>query len=514
MKILVLGSSGLLGRELCDVLRNHNIDFCGTYHSNKMDDAVYIDFTDRDHVLQVFAECNPTICVISIVQRLVDVCENQWKEIKFTNIEIVNQVAKICADRNIYCIHISTDYVFDGSKQPYYPDSLPNPLQNYGISKLLSEYKIMNHLHSQNYAIIRVPVLYSDKSRHFEENAVTLIGKKVLDQTRICTEDNYSIRRPVFIHDFCLFLLDIIQNTSRFQCIYHFYNPIDHSTKYKMAQMIANFLHKEMDHIQPLDNPPNDGVERPMDTQLLDNRYDITKYNSTPLRDGIQMCFQKIYHPKIYKHRFPTDFFFLLDLDGTLVESDHLHLNAYKQALEENHTGIDLDMDLDMEKLLLSGVDDYLHDKIGDETKIQDIKTRKKEIMMSSDTDIHLVKGADQLIDFIHENNCNHCVVTNTSLDIINHLKKKCPPLQKLQHWISREDYIQPKPHKECYEKAVSLYYRNEPYLIGFENSWLGYKSIQHVTSIVYIMYNDHCPAFYQKIKKEDVYLINHYHNL
>ena len=63
---------------------------------------------------------------------------------------------------NIKFIHISTDYVFDGMTQPNYPDSIKNSLQNYGISKLISEYRDNNAPNMYN----RTPVLYSNLSKY------------------------------------------------------------------------------------------------------------------------------------------------------------------------------------------------------------------------------------------------------------------------------------------------------------------------------------------------------------
>lgn len=91
---------------------------------------------------------------------------------------MVYNTSYICNKLNIKFIHISTDYVFDGLSQPNYPESVKNPLQNYGISKLISEYRVINNCN--NYVIIRTPVLYSKLSK-IHDNAVTLIGKNLMN---------------------------------------------------------------------------------------------------------------------------------------------------------------------------------------------------------------------------------------------------------------------------------------------------------------------------------------------
>jgi len=502
MLVLICGSSGLLGRDLCKLLEHNNINFVGTYNNNYIENSIKINFNDIDNIETNFLEIKPSICINCIVERQLEICENNWDTIKKTNIDITNNLAKICNKFNIHLIHISTDYVFDGMNAPYYPENETNPLQNYGISKLISEKKILAKC--KLYTIIRVPVLYSDNIKNFEENAVTLIGKKILNRIEISKEDNFSIRRPNYIPDFSNFILDIIKDPKI--GIFHFCNPFDKISKFEMSKIISSYLNKKH-NILPINEEPKDGAERPKDTLLLDNKFDILKYNFTPINIGLKKCFSKIYHPilNITTDINTKDIFFLIDLDGTLINTDFLHYEAYKKSFK--NYGIDIIYKDYLNILNNTGMDNYLKNNYS-EIK-DDIKNKKNNYIKNIDN-IEIIKNANILIDFINKYNINHVVVTNTSKENVSFFKEKQIILNKLKNWITREDYKEPKPNSECYNLAKNNFYKNEKYIIGIENSIVGYLSIKNLTDCIYII-TDKNKEEYNYFKKEDVYLINDY---
>ena len=165
--------------------------------------------------------------------------KTDWDHTYKLNIKIVENLITICNNLNIHLIHLSTDYVFDGLSSPYHPDSLPNPLQNYGISKLIGELRIKSMCKS--YLIIRVPVLYSLNQKNLKESAVTIIGKKVMNLSKKHIENNYYIRRPVNCNDFSLFIIKCVLNEIKGIC--HFYNSTDKYTKYEIGMIVNNILH-------------------------------------------------------------------------------------------------------------------------------------------------------------------------------------------------------------------------------------------------------------------------------
>jgi dTDP-4-dehydrorhamnose reductase/beta-phosphoglucomutase-like phosphatase (HAD superfamily) len=469
MKILVCGATGLLGREICNKLKKENINFIATYNNNIVNEYNYYNFNLLDKIIQ---NEKPTIIINCIVNRLVDECENKWNDIKKVNIDISDKLSKYF----IKIIHISTDYIFDGVNPPYNDLSIPNPIQNYGISKLISELRIINN--SNNYLIIRVPVLFTDKYTNLNENSITQIGKKIMDLTNlIIYEDDICIRRPIYIPIFVNFIYDSIINN--YNGIYHFYNPIDKITKYKLALEIKNILNKLDVNIKPTYNIDN----RPFDTELTDNKFDIFNYyNNYNFSNLLKLCFTKFYHPIDLK-----DCFLLIDLDGTIIDSETQHYQSYNEVI-----GITKE-----EFNIKNQYNDFNYDN--------DIKQSKNKLFKSKIKNIKLFDGSFEFLSYILLNNINYCIVTNTNKENIDLYKINFPILAKLTNWICREDYINKKPHPECFNLALTKYYKNEKYIIGIENTIAGYNALSNITNIIYIVINDNKELFINL----DVFLIN-----
>jgi dTDP-4-dehydrorhamnose reductase/beta-phosphoglucomutase-like phosphatase (HAD superfamily) len=501
--ILVCGASGLVGKEICNYFDKNNVEYIGTYNKNKLykKNMFNINFSDEKTLEYFLIFHKIKHCIFCIVERAVENCENNWMEIKKTNIDLVNITSYICNKLNIQFIHLSSDYVFDGSKYPNLPDSEKNPLQNYGISKLISEYRVIKNCN--NYCIIRTPVLYSSLSK-IHENAVFLIGKKIMDiRKKKCKEDNYCVRRPLYILDLCYF----IDNCIKEKCIgvYHFYNPYNKFTKYEICDLIGNTLNVSIDNIVA-NNETNEGfAPRPYDTNLLDDKYDISKYTFHDFKNTIDSHFSKYKFPK-FNIENKNDIFILIDLDGTIIDSNFAHYNSYQLAFET--FGFDFIKYSEWNDFTMNkNIDDYL--KIffkNDFHKINEIKEYKTKLLKQQE--INYTKNSNIFLEYLIDNNFNFCIVTNTSKKTVNIFKEKLILLNKINNWICREDYSKTKPDKECYNLAISKYSKNEKYVIGIEDSNVGYNSIKHVTDIIFV-YNN-----YKLFENNDCYYFDDFKQL
>ena len=497
--ILICGASGLVGKEMCNFLEEKNIGYIGTYNKNKIDkDNMYkINFSDTVFLENFLLLHNISCCFFCIVERLTDVCENNWNDIKTTNIDIVYSTSYLCNKLNIKFIHLSTDYVFDGLTQPNFPNSLKNPLQNYGISKLISEYRVLNN--TQKYCIIRTPVLYSSLSK-IHENAVHLIGKNImnLNKNKIYKEDNYSIRRPLFIKDLCQFMYDCIE--SKYNGIYHFYNPHNKYTKYEICKIIGNFLNIEINNIIPNNSKSEGFAPRPYDTQLIDNRINIYSYSFTNFDETIEQYFHKFKHSKINISN-KNDFFICLDMDGTIIDTNMAHYNAYKQVFKKyNKPFLNIH---EWNKIISHGnINNYLKTQFDDDI-ISTVKSEK--LCFLKNETISFTKNSDIFLQYLIKNNFNFCIVTNTNKDTVNIFKEKITLLSEINQWVYKDDYNLAKPNPECYELAKSKYYKNEKYIIGFEDSMVGYDSLKNLTDIIYVYDNEYI------FKNYDCYLFDNF---
>jgi S-adenosylmethionine synthetase len=518
-KVLVCGGSGLVGRILINTLEKNNVNVIGTYNLNKLNNLVKLNFFDVDVLEKEILEIKPTVCISTIAERQNEICENNWEEIKNINVNIVHNLSCICKKYNIFLIHLSTDYVYDGLKPPFSPESLTNPLQNYGISKLISEHRILSVFNdNNNFLILRIPVLYSDKLKTLQESAVSLIVKKVMNKIELFDEDNFSIRRPLFIEDLANFIVSCI-HSKKITGIHCFYNPFDKYTKYQIAELASKLLNKNINNIKKInDKPLYDKALRPIDTELYDNciNDDILKKNIkiTLLKDGMKKVLNKYIHPIINFNdiNVKNDIFFLLDLDGTLVDSEVIQWKSYRDALK------DFNINYSFEKFTEichnGDIKEYLIKNYNfSEEMYLKMKNNKKKQMIKYQDELKLIDGVSLFIKYLFNNNINYCVVTNSSKDTVDLYKSAIPELNKLKNWIMREDYIQAKPSEECYIKAKNNFYKGEKYIIGFENSISGLKSIKNVANIVYfVSYKEY--LFYNKIKDEDVYLISSFNDI
>jgi HAD superfamily hydrolase (TIGR01509 family) len=91
---------------------------------------------------------------------------------------------------------------------------------------------------------------------------------------------------------------------------------------------------------------------------------------------------------------------------------------------------------------------------------------------------------------------------TSKSVEIF---KQKLPLLNEIKQLIYREDYKLSKPDGECYELAKKMYYKNEKYTIGIEDSLVGYNSVKQITDVVFV-YNN-----YTIFKSNDCYIFDDY---
>lgn len=542
MTILVCGASGLVGRELCDLFERENIRYDGTYHTCSdrafcdRDNMFRVDFTNPGDVADFFTGHGHRwlVCVFLVVQRMVDVCEKDWNAIMRVNVDAVDAMSALCAKKGIYFIHLSTDYVFDGTTPPYSPDARVNPIQNYGITKLISECRVQQNYASSppNYSIIRTPVLYSgNKASPLYDNAVSILSKKVMDlrvhttSALTTTEDDYYIRRPVYIPDLCIFIRvvailatkavmeeqedDIL---ARFTGIYHFYNPGNCFTKYQMTKAIAQYLELSHLHIVPVRPDASDTcitqAKRPYDTQLVDSRYNIENFFLHSFTETLPHVFSRFKHPKIgvvgattatgAKAGRDDTYFLLFDLDGTLANTSYAHYRSYLEVFRNR--GLDFMTYTEWNKYInYNNIHTYLEtvaaelahqDIVESERILSDMRIEKlAAFKMYAPLYITPTKHAMDMLRFIKANpaTINAVVVTNSSQATADIIREVIPELNYITKWCVRETYIAPKPHPESYSKAVELYYRKEKYMIGFENTSIGYESLRHSTPIVYL---------------------------
>jgi dTDP-4-dehydrorhamnose reductase len=165
-KLLIVGSTGLVGSKVASVAAPHGFEAYNTQHSRKSltSDFVELDITNRDATLALVKKIRPRVIINTAAVTNVDYCENHMEEAQKVNVEGVRNLAEAAGETQSRLIQISTDYVFDGRIGHYEEADTPNPVQYYGKTKLEAE-KIVANLPS--FAIARPSVIFGWAPTHF-----------------------------------------------------------------------------------------------------------------------------------------------------------------------------------------------------------------------------------------------------------------------------------------------------------------------------------------------------------
>lgn len=164
--ILVVGANGMLGQDLMTLLgeRGRGIDLPD------------IDITDMISVQRTLVSLKPSVVVNCAAYTDVDGCESNQETAMQVNGEGVAFLAMITREIGARLVHVSTDYIFDGSKgAAYIEDDLPKPLNVYGESKLAGE---MNIDVNPDNLVVRTQWLYGHKGKNFVETMLRLGAEK------------------------------------------------------------------------------------------------------------------------------------------------------------------------------------------------------------------------------------------------------------------------------------------------------------------------------------------------
>jgi dTDP-4-dehydrorhamnose reductase len=167
MKILLTGARGQLGQDCARVL--------GTEHTVYAFGSRELDIADLDQVRERMTMIRPEVVINCAAYTAVDACESKQEQCWRVNAEGPAFLAAACARHAARLLHISTDYVFDGTRpqpQPYTEEDPVAPLSEYGRSKLAGEEAVRSAC--ANHLIIRTAWLYGIGGRNFLKTMLRL----------------------------------------------------------------------------------------------------------------------------------------------------------------------------------------------------------------------------------------------------------------------------------------------------------------------------------------------------
>ena len=170
MKLLVTGADGQVGRELLALVPARGHDVVGT-------DVASLDITDAAAVRAAVAAVRPDAVVNAAAYTAVDRAETDAGRAAAVNADGARHVAEACASAGIPLVHVSTDYVFDGTKgAPYTPDDPPTPLGVYGRTKADGEAAV--RAATDAHVVIRTAWVFSHHGHNFVRTMLRLARER------------------------------------------------------------------------------------------------------------------------------------------------------------------------------------------------------------------------------------------------------------------------------------------------------------------------------------------------
>ena len=202
--ILVTGSNGQVGSEIRELSSSYDYNFIFTTKAA-------LDITNVENIKAVIIK-NDINCIINCAGYTeVDKAEEEENSADDVNRKAVKEIAKLSKELNIKLIHISTDYVFDGTtSKPYCEEYKTNPNSVYGKTKLNGELEMAN-INPYNSIIIRTSWVYSSFGNNFLKSMLKLGKNK--DELGVVFD---QVGTPTYAYDLAKVILDIlpkIENT-------------------------------------------------------------------------------------------------------------------------------------------------------------------------------------------------------------------------------------------------------------------------------------------------------------
>lgn len=177
---------------------------------------------------------------------------------------------------------------------------------------------------------------------------------------------------------------------------------------------------------------------------------------------------------------------FLFDFDGLLVNTEELHYLAYKEMMRAR--GICFTWSF--ERYCSSAhyaTSTFRNDLFKDfpELAVQDpswtyLYQEKQAVIQEllKEGAVQLMPGVEKLLTSLQKDRISTCVVTHSPEELVSIIKNQHEVLRQIPYWVTRHDYINPKPNPECYKLAIERYGKVGGRVIGFEDTPRGLSAL------------------------------------
>jgi dTDP-4-dehydrorhamnose reductase len=285
MKILLFGGSGQLGKTLLEQDVNHELISVSRQE---------FDLETQLGIGKVFQNFSPDVVINAAAWTdVVNAEKNRDKAFKI-NADGTRAVAEEAAKYGAKFIHVSTDFVFDGTSTiPYVETSKKNPISSYGESKSKSE-DILLSVYSKNSYVIRTSWLYSKHRSNFVKS---ILAKLLADEEQIPVVSD-QIGSPTWCGDLAS-AITLFSARSMEPGVYHFANTGE-TSRSNFAENIARLAGFAPDRIKGIQTDTgSDQVRRPSYSVLDSRKFQLASKHEIPswehsLENSIQEILKQV----------------------------------------------------------------------------------------------------------------------------------------------------------------------------------------------------------------------------
>lgn len=197
-RVLVTGINGQLGYDVVKELDKRGYISVGV-------DKEKMNLTDLSNINSFIKDSNIDAIIHCAAYTSVDLAEDNKELCKIVNSLSVKEIANVCKELDIPLVYISTDYVFDGSKDGEYTESdIENPVNIYGKTKLYGENYVKEIL--DKYYIVRISWVFGENGNNFINTMLRL--SKEYKELNIIDD---QIGSPTYTKDLAPLLVDMLE---------------------------------------------------------------------------------------------------------------------------------------------------------------------------------------------------------------------------------------------------------------------------------------------------------------
>lgn len=255
-RLLILGSTGILGSEILKEALARSIDSCSPGSKE-------LDIRNLTEVEEIVGSYKPDWIVNCAAWTNVDGAEASPLEALDLNRNAVENIAKAAAKVNCGVIHVSTDYVFDGSSNTgYSEDDATNPINHYGVSKWEGEEALLQERSVRSY-IVRTSWLYGVTGKNFVR---TMTAKALRgDESKVVSD---QVGSPTNARDLAKGIISIIEQRPKVG-IYHFANQGSCSW-FEFAKKIYDLAGANSELVKPIESTQLHQIAKRPSRSILD----------------------------------------------------------------------------------------------------------------------------------------------------------------------------------------------------------------------------------------------------